>query len=94
MPDYGIVLELVELDVLVADSGLVMKTLMAATLYPLPSPRLVLTRETSMPNAAGATVTYTAISGTTLEEWKRNMEEASLMIWNPLPGQKAGANKN
>lgn len=84
MQDLGIVLETVVRDVLVAESGLVMESLMAATLYQLPHPVLVLTRETSTPNAIGATVSYTVISGSTLEEWKRNMEEASLMIWSPL----------
>jgi hypothetical protein len=72
MQDSGIVLEWVERPAYHVADGKTMKTLMAATLYQLPYPRLVLTRETSMPSATGATVSYMEILGSTLEEWKQN----------------------
>lgn len=90
MQDFGIVLEELERDVYLADSGLVTKSLMVATIYPLRSPQLVLTREISTPNATDAIVSYTEILGDTLEDWKRNLEETDLMLWKPLPGQKSG----
>lgn len=81
---------LVERDVFLAESGKVMKSLMAVTSYLQPYPRLVLTRETSMPNAIGATVSYTEISEATLEDWKRNWVEQGWMILKPVLAPKAG----
>src|SRR4051812_31175345 len=90
MQDSATVLETLERPVYHVDSGKVMKSLMGATLYLQPTPALVLTRETSMPSAQDVTVSYMVIPGSTLEEWKRNMEEMSLMIWKPLPGPISG----
>jgi hypothetical protein len=84
MQDSGTLLAVVERDVLAVESGLVSKTLMAVTSYLLPYPRLVLTRQTSTPNAIGATVFYTEISEATLGDWKRNWVEKGLMILKPV----------
>lgn len=94
MQDLGIVLEVMEQDVLVVESGSLMKSLMAVTLYRQPYLRLVLTRETSMPNAIGATVSYTEIKGDTLEDLKKSWDEQNLMILKPLPPQKNGRKKS
>lgn len=94
MQDYVTVLEVVERPVYLVDSGLSTVSLMAATIYRLPHPRLVLTRETLMPNATDATVFFTEILGDTLEDWKRNLEEADSMIWMPLPGPTDGRKTN
>lgn len=90
MHDYGTVVETVDVPVYLADYGLVTRCLMEAIIYQQPSPRLVLTRSISMPNATDATVSYTLISGATLEEWSKNMAESDLMIWRPVPDQKSG----
>jgi hypothetical protein len=87
-------LEILERPVYLADSGTYTKSLMVATLYQRPTPQLVLTREILMPNATDVIVSYTVIPGSTLEEWKRNMAEASLMIWKPLRAPKSGPAKN
>ena len=94
MQDYGTVLEIVERPVYHVESGTLLRSLMAVTLYRLPTPRLVLTREISMPNATSATVSYMVIPGDTLEEWKRSMAEMSLMILKPLQVRKSGPVKN
>lgn len=95
MQGSGIVLETLERDVLVAESGLLMKSLMAVTLYPLPVPTFVLTRETSMPNANGVTVSYMVIPGTTIKECCENMEKMSSMILSPVNfKQKVGRKKS
>jgi len=47
-----------------------------------------------MPNATDATVIYTEISGSTLEDWKRNLEETDWMIWMPVPEHISGRKKN
>ena len=96
MHDYVTVLETMERDVLVAEDGSLMRSLMAATIYRLPhtTPQLVLTRETLTPNATDVTVSYTVISGDTLEDWKRNLEEADLMIWKPLDTRINGLRTN
>lgn len=95
MQDLGIVLETLERDVLVAESGQVMKSLMAVTLYQLPHPTFVLTRETSMPNANGVTVSYMVIPGTTIKECCENMAKMSLMILNPVNSlPRSGAEKS
>jgi hypothetical protein len=92
MPDYGTVLEMVEVPVYLVDSGSHTRSLMVATIYQRPhsTPQLVLTRETLMPNATDATVIYTLISGDTLEDWKKSLEEMDLMIWNPVPAHISG----
>lgn len=94
MHDLGTVLEVVERDVLVAESGSLMKSLMAVTLYRQPYLRLVLTRETSMPNAIGATVSYMEIRGDTLEDLKRSWDEMNLMILKPVLLQRSGRKKS
>lgn len=94
MRDYGTVLEVMEQPVYHVESGLVTMSLMVATIYQRPFPRLVLTREISTPNADAVTVSYTQISGVTLEDWKKSLEEADLMIWNPLPGRRSGPGKS
>jgi hypothetical protein len=92
MQDYVTVLETMERPVYHVESGKVFMSLMAATIYQLPqrTPQLVLTRSTYMPNVTDATVFYTVISGNTLEDWKRNLEEMDLMIWNPVPPRTTG----
>jgi hypothetical protein len=90
MQDSGTLLAVVERDVFLVDSGKVTKSLMAVTSYLLPYPRLVLTRETSTPNAIGATVSYTEISEATLEDWKRNWVEQGWMLLKPVLVPKAG----
>lgn len=91
MRDYGIVLETLERTVFHADSGLYLKSLMEAIIYRKDrTPVLVLTRRILTPNATNAIGSYTVISGTTLEEWKRNMEESTLMLWKPLPSNESG----
>ena len=94
MHDYGIVLETVEVPVYHVDSGSLLTSLMAVTLYRRPTPQLVLTREISMPNATGATVSYMVIPGSTLEEWKQSMAEMSLMILKPVPDHINGPERN
>lgn len=94
MHDSGTVLEVMERPVYHVESGKVLKSLMVATIYRLPHPALVLTREILTPNATDATVSYTLISGDTLEDWKRNLEEADLMIWKPMPGRTNGQEMN
>lgn len=94
MQDYGTVMEMVEQLVYHVESGLVTNSLMVATIYQRLFPRLVLTRETYTPNATDVTVSYTQISGATLEGWKKSLEEADLMIWKPLPGQRSGHEKS
>lgn len=94
MQDYGTVLEIVERPVYHVESGTLLRSLMAVTLYQRPTPRLVLTREISMPNATNATVSYMVIPGDTLEEWKRNMAEMSLMILKPVPDHINGPERN
>lgn len=94
MQDYGTVLEMVELDVYLAESGSHTKSLMVATIYQLPSPRLVLTRETYMPNATDATVIYTQILGATFEDWKESLADKDSMIWNPVPRHTSGPKTN
>jgi hypothetical protein len=91
MQGNGIVLETLVRDVYHVESGSLLKSLMVATMYQRPNPQLVLTREILMPNATDVTVTYTLISGATLEDWKRNLEETSLMYWKHLRGPKSGA---
>jgi hypothetical protein len=94
MQDYGTVLEIVERPVYHVESGTLLRSLMAVTLYRLPTPRLVLTREISMPNATGATVSYMVIPGSTLEEWKESLEGMSLMILSPVPDRINGRERN
>lgn len=94
MHDYGIVLETVEVPVYHVDSGTLLRSLMAVTLYRRPTPQLVLTREISMPNATSATVSYMVIPGDTLEEWKQSMAEMSLMILKPLRVPINGPERN
>lgn len=94
MQGNGIVLGVREHPVFHVESGLVLKSLMVATIYPQLPHRLVLTREILTPNATGATVSYTVISGDTLEDWKRNWDAQDLMIWNPLPDQRNGQGRN
>lgn len=84
MQGSGIVLEHLERTVYHADSGKTFRSLMAVTLYPLPVPTFVLTRETSMPNAQGVTVSYTVIPGTTIKECCESLEKMSLMILKPV----------
>ncbi len=93
MLDYGTVLEAVEVPVYLADYGIHTTSLMVATLYRLPYPQLVLAREILMPNAIDATVTYTLISGDTLEGWKRNLAEMDSMLWRPLTDPTHGPRK-
>jgi hypothetical protein len=90
MQDSGTLLAIQERDVFLVDSGKVTKSLMAVTSYRLPYPRLVLTRQTSTPNAIGATVSYTEISEATLEDWKRNWVENGWMILKPVLDLKSG----
>ena len=90
MLDYGTVLETMERDVYHATSGLVLKTLMVATIYRLPHPVLVLTREILTPNVTDVTVSYMRILGDTLEGWKRSLEEQNLTVWNPLRDLESG----
>lgn len=94
MQDYGTVLEIVERPVYHVESGTLLRSLMAVTLYQRPTPQLVLTREISMPNATSATVSYMVIPGDTLEEWKQSMAEMSLMILKPLQVRTSGPVKN
>lgn len=94
MQGRGIVLDMVELPVLVAETGLTFLSLMVATIYPQLPHRLVLTRETLMPNATDVTVSYTLISGDTLEDWKKSWDEQDLMIWKPLPDHINGVETN
>lgn len=94
MQENVIVLGMWERDVFHVESGLTLKSLTVVTIYLLPRPQLVLTREISMPNATDVTVSYTQISGDTLEDWKRNLEEADLMIWKPLPQATNGRGTN
>lgn len=95
MQGEGTVLWAEERPVYHADSGLVLTSLMAVTSFPPPLPPFVLTREISMPNADDATVSYTEIPGTTLEECLENMDKASLMILNPTNlKRKNGPPKN
>lgn len=90
MQENVTVLEIMERPVYHVESGSVLKTLMAATIYRRPHPVLVLTRETYTPNAIAATVSYTQISGDTLEDWKQSLEEMDLMLWRPLPDHTSG----
>jgi hypothetical protein len=94
MQENVIALGMWERPVFHVESGSLLKSLTAATIYLLPRPRLVLTREISTPNATDVTVSYTVISGDTFEDWKRNLEEADLMIWKPLPGRTNGQERN
>ena len=94
MRGSGTVLDMVELPVLVVESGLTFLSLMVATIYPQLPHQLVLTRETLMPNATDVTVSYTLISGDTLEDWKQSWDEADLMIWRPLPDHISGIERN
>lgn len=94
MQENVIVLGMMERPVYHVDSGTLLKSLMVVTLYRLPTPRLVLTREILTPNATSATVSYMVIPGDTLEEWKRNMEEMSLMILKPLQVPTNGPERN
>ena len=94
MQENVIVLGMMERPVYHVDSGTLLKSLMVVTLYRLPTPRLVLTREILTPNATSATVSYMVIPGDTLEEWKQSMAEMSLMILKPLQVRKSGPVKN
>lgn len=90
MQDYGTVAERVVVPVYLADTGFHTICSMEAIIYRQPRPVLVLTRTISMPNATAATGSYTVISGATLEDWKRNLEETDLMLWKPLPPHGSG----
>lgn len=94
MQGNGIVLEIREHPVYHVESGLVLRSLMAATIYPQLPHQLVLTREIFMPNATDATVSYTLISGDTLEDWKQSWDEQDLMIWKPVQDLKNGQERN
>ena len=95
MQDYGTVLETLERSVYHAESGETMTSLMAVTLYRRPHPLFVLTRQTSMPNAQGVTVSYMVIPGTTIKECCKNMEKMSLMVLSPVNSNlKNGQEKN
>mgnify|MGYP007100046337 CR=1 FL=1 len=95
MHDLGIVLETLERTVLVAETGQTMKSLMAVTLYRLPHPTFVLTRETSMPNANGVTVSFMVIPGTTIRECCESLEKMSLNILSPVNSfQRSGQEKS
>lgn len=94
MQENVIVLGGWERDVFHVESGLVLRSLTVVTIYQRPRPQLVLTREILMPNATDVTVSYTLISGDTLEDWKRNLEEADLMIWKPVPRPTNGRGMN
>ena len=87
-------METVERTVYHVDSGLYLRVLMEAIIYQQPRPALVLTRLILTPNATDVIDSYTVISGDTLEEWKKNMEENDLMIWKPLPPQGYGLDLN
>ena len=80
----GIVLEIMVRDVFHVESGRVLKSLTAVTLYQRPRPVFVLTREILMPNATSATVSYMVIPGHTLKECCKSLEQMSLMILNPV----------
>lgn len=94
MQDYGIVTERVVRTVYHVESGQSSRVLMEAIIFRQPRQALVLTRRTLTPNATGAIGSYTQISGATLEEWKRNMEESTLMLWKPLPPPGSGLELN
>lgn len=95
MQDLGIVLDMTERPVYHVDSGEVLKSLMAVTLYQRPHQVFVLTREISMPNAINVTVSYMVIPGTTIKECSENMAKMSSMILNPVNlRQKNGPDKS
>lgn len=84
MQENEIVLGMWERPVYHVDSGLTSISLTVVTLYLLPDPHFVLTRETLTPNATDVTVSYTEIPGRTLKECCKNMAAMSSMIWKPV----------
>ena len=95
MQENGIVLGTLVRPVYHVESGSLLKSLMVVTIYPRPqhTPLCVLTREILTPNATGATVSYTLISGDTFEDWKRNLGAMDSMILKPLTDLKNGQRK-
>ena len=90
MQDYGTVLGVVERPVYHVKSGLNMRSLMEVIIYQQPHPALVLVRTTYTLNATVVTASYTVISGATLGDWKRKLEESDSMLWRPLPPPGSG----
>lgn len=90
MLDYGIVMERVERAVFHVESGLVLPSSMEAIIFRRPRPVLVIVRRTYTHNATVAIGSYTVISGATLEDWKKSLEESDLMLWRPLPPPGSG----
>lgn len=84
MQEDVIVLESWERPVYHVESGKLLRSLTAATLYLRPQPQFVLTREILTPNATDATVSYIVIPGATLKECCENMAQMSSMIWKPV----------
>lgn len=95
MQDYGTVVEQVERIVYHAESGKYTQSLMEAIIYrPGPTPVLVITRKMCTPNVGNVIGSYTVISGATLGDWKKRLEESDSMLWKPLPPSGSGLDLN